>query len=121
MSDPAPLEGTDELHAYREAIEQEYQTKVANAPDDVDALTRDFFKKNAVAAAAQIVYLSQNAESETVRGSMSKYVIEKAVEDADKDGDPIRKLLEGLQDNDDLPQNQPEQKVAVLAEIEDAP
>jgi ferritin-like protein len=93
-------EPPDELHVYREALEQEYKTKVESSPDNVEKLTHEFFKANAAAAAAQIVYLSQNASSDSVRGSMSKYIVEAAKDEASKNGDPIRDLLKEFTKHD---------------------
>jgi hypothetical protein len=90
----------EELNKYVEAFQQEYETASQEQPENVEEFTRDFFKKNVPAAAAQIVWLANAAESENVRASMSKYVIEAAMATANADGDPIKELLSSLSKND---------------------
>jgi len=85
------------LNEYHAAFEQEFTTAVEKSPDNVIEYTTDFFKKNVAMAAAQIVWLVGNAESETVRANCSKYVIEQAGKDATSDGDPFKKLFAQLQ------------------------
>jgi hypothetical protein len=89
-----------QLNQYAEAIRQEYQLSTEVDPENVSEYTTDFFRKNVHAAAAQIVWLSTNAYSESVRGNMSKYIIEKATADSDAAGDPIKDLLAKLTKND---------------------
>ena len=87
------------LNDYHAAFEQEFTVAVEKSPDNVIEYTTDFFKKNVAMAAAQIVWLVGNAESETVRANCSKYVIEQAGKDATGDGDPFKKLFAELQAN----------------------
>lgn len=86
------------LNTYAEAIRTEFEDslKEQDELENVPKYTQDFFKRNVAAAAAQIVWLGNNADSETVKLSASKYVVDKALEDATKDGDPIRDLLKEL-------------------------
>jgi len=76
------------LNDYHAAFEQEFTVAVEKSPDNVIEYTTDFFKKNVAMAAAQIVWLAGNAESETVAGK-----------DAKGDGDPFKKLFAELQAN----------------------
>jgi len=84
------------LQAYRQAIEEEYETSLDSDPENVEEYTRDFFKKNIHMAAAQVVHLAGTAESETVRLNASKYIVEAALADSRADGDPIRDLMNKL-------------------------
>jgi len=85
-----------ELAAYQAAIKQEYELSKSGIPENVEEITRDFFKANAASAAAQIVWLSNNAHSESTRLAAAKTVIAEALADARADGDPIKDLLKEL-------------------------
>lgn len=95
-----PEQLQSELDRYAEALRQEFETKTEEEPENVEAYTRDFFKKNIHTAAAQIVWLSMHAESESVKASMSKYIIEAALKNEEEGKDPVRDLLKQLQAND---------------------
>jgi hypothetical protein len=97
--DLTPEKLNDKLNEYAKAYQQEFEMTVTETPADTEKLTRDFFKKNAASAAAQIVWLSSNADSETVRLNASKTVLTMAFEDAKNDGDPFKELLRGLSNN----------------------
>lgn len=87
------------LHEYHAALRSEFEaTNVAELaePEKAEVETREFFKKNVPHAAAQIAWLAQNADSETVKLNASKYVIEKAFKDSEADGDPVTALLKEL-------------------------
>ena len=83
----------DELRRYQAAIKQEYESACSSDQEQVEEYTRDYFKRNINMAAAQIVWLSEHAESESARLSASKYVIEAALKQSEKDADPIKSLL----------------------------
>jgi hypothetical protein len=85
-----------ELVAYQQAIKAEYELSKNGVPENVEELTRDFFKTQAAAAAAQVVWLANNAHNESTRLSAAKAVIEYALADANKDGDPIKDILKEL-------------------------
>lgn len=85
-----------QLEKYKAAIESEYKLAVENAPEQVAEHTKEFFKNQAAQAAAQIAWLCMNAESESVRLSASKYIIDRGVADSASDGDPIKELLTQL-------------------------
>lgn len=96
----------EKLKLWHAAYEQEFleaQTK-ATEPADVAANTRQFFRNNAAASAAQIAHLAQFAYSEGVRASCSKYIVDKVMEDAEHEDNPIRSLMESLRKNDSKPQ-----------------
>jgi hypothetical protein len=96
-NDPTPDDKLQkELAAYQAAIKQEYEMSKAGVPENVDQITRDFFKSNAASAAAQIVWLANNAHSESTRLAAAKTVIAEALADARAEGDPIRELLKDL-------------------------
>lgn len=103
----------DELRKYKEAYQQEYEIKMKRVadgevdPKQITDYTRDYFKANLAGAAAQIVWLSSNADSETVSLSASKFVVEQALTDAKVDGDPVAALLAQLQANDPKPETAP--------------
>jgi hypothetical protein len=87
----------EELKNYQKAIKAEYELSKNGVPENVEELTRDFFKTQAAAAAAQVVWLANNAHSESTRLSAAKAVIEYAINDAKDDGDPIKNLIKELQ------------------------
>lgn len=88
-----------ELHKYAKSLREEFAR--SESPDDraaenVEKYTRDFFKKNIAHAAAQVVWLSANSTSDSVRLRACQIIIKEALEDARADGDPIKDLLSGL-------------------------
>ena len=89
------------LANYAKAIQEEYETQRAATPEDeVVTSTKEFFRNHIGEAAAQIVYLANNAASETVRLNASKYVIEEANAKSDTGrGSEIDNLLEKLTKN----------------------
>lgn len=86
----------DRLNSYHEAFRQEFESQIKSDPENVEEYTQDFFKKNVHSAAAQIVWLSNNADNESVKLNAAKYVVEQALRDANKDGDPIKDVLKEL-------------------------
>lgn len=84
------------LNEYSLALKQEYETKTKERPDDLEEHTRDYFKDNLHNAAHQVVWLSNNADSESVRLSSCKLIIATALEQSKADGDPIAGLLAEL-------------------------
>jgi hypothetical protein len=92
-----------ELNKYAEAFKQEYELNSAADPSQVHEYTKDFFRKNVHSAAAQIVWLANSAESESVRMNASKYIVEAALAEGDAAGDPIKDLLNRLTKNDASP------------------
>lgn len=97
-SDPdlTPEKLNDKLNDYARAYQQEFETRTQAQPEDVELHTRDFFKRNVHCAAAQVVWLSSNADSETVRLNASKAILAYAFEDAKNDGDPFKQLMREL-------------------------
>jgi hypothetical protein len=84
------------LNAYHEAYKQEFLEKTATSPENVEEYTRDFFKQNIHMAAAQIVWLAGNAESESVKLRASQLIVSEALVDDRASGDPIKNIIEGL-------------------------
>jgi hypothetical protein len=80
------------------ALQQEAREKEKAGLDTltVHEFTQDFFKKNIAHAAAQIYHLAMHAESETVRLKAATTIIEKALQDAVAQGDPIKNLLQEI-------------------------
>lgn len=95
-SELTPESLQDKLSEYRQALEQEFRRDAENEPENIPAKIQGFFKENSVEAAAQIVFLAHNAESETVRSRLLQFIITEGKKDADKDGDPIREILNSL-------------------------
>lgn len=91
------------LNGYAKAFQEEFEKSVSNSPENVEEYTRDYFKKNVATAAAQIVYLSNNAFSESVKLRAAQMVVSEALKDSRADGDPIRELLTELAKNDPTP------------------
>jgi hypothetical protein len=93
-----------ELAKYKKAFQEEYESTGGNALDgdrldvtaNVEKYTRRFFRQNLAQAVAQVVWLSANSSSDAVRLNASKIIIKEALEDARKDGDPIKELMEAL-------------------------
>lgn len=91
------------LNEYHKALEAEFKVEVEKTPENVQELTTEFFKNNAAHAAAQIAWLSQHADSESVKLNAAKFIISAAIADGEKDGDPIKELLKQLTSNDKKP------------------
>jgi len=90
-----------ELHSYAQALRQEFEDSQAKTQDNetqnVERYTRDFFKKNLAHAAAQIVWLSSNSTSDSIRLKASTFIVKEALAASANDGDPISELLRSLQ------------------------
>lgn len=87
----------DELNKYRRAYQEEFENAVANdTPDNIEEYTREFFKKNITTAAAQIVFLAGNGETDSIKLRASKMIVDLALADSAADGDPIKEFLKGL-------------------------
>ena len=98
-----------ELAKYRKAFAEEFEVSLkseeaAKDPTKAHEYLKHFFKQNLPMAAAQIAWLSQNAQAESVKLAASKYVVEHALEDSKKDGDPVAAILAALNANDTQPQ-----------------
>lgn len=63
---------------------------------NVEKYTRKFFRQNLPDAAAQVVWLSANSTSDSIRLRASTFIIKEALEDARQEGDPIKDLLHEL-------------------------
>jgi len=91
-----------ELANYKKALEQEFASHpdpADRAAENVEKYTRDFFKKHMASAAAQIVWLSANSTSDSVRLRACQIIVKEALEDARADGDPVKDLLKDLMVN----------------------
>lgn len=107
----AEVKNLQEQHAaYVKALNEEFERKTAVEPENVDQHMKDFFKANVHYAAAQVVHLSMHADSETVRLSASKLIITEARQAEEAAKDPMKAIIEGLQNNDK--KKQPENKEA---------
>lgn len=98
--DLTPEELNSALNEYATALRQEMEVKVEKEPESCEAHVREFFQSQVAVLSAQIVWLANNADSETVRLNASKYGIEIAIA-AEKDAaDPIADIIAKLQAND---------------------
>lgn len=95
----------EELAAYREALRQEYATTPGSSDPATNAVkyTRDFFRNNLAAAAAQIVWLSSNSSSDAVRLNACKIIVKEALEDSVAQGDPLKDFFGSLIANNETP------------------
>lgn len=93
-----------ELQAYSQALREEFEAKTEKEPENVEEHIKGFFRANVHTAAAQIVWLSINAESETVKLSASKEIVRLAVAAEQDDKDPVANILAQLKSNDKKPQ-----------------
>jgi hypothetical protein len=84
------------LNDYAAAIRQEFEESTKASPENVEEYTSDFFKKNIHAAAAQIVWLSVNADTDSIRLRASKMVVDLALAQTRADADPVKDLLKQL-------------------------
>lgn len=92
------------LNNYSEALRSEFEMSIAVEPDNVPEYTHKFFREHVSIAAAQIVHLAVNAESDTVKFSASKFIVNAGMAEAMLEGDPIKDLLKQLQGNDKKPE-----------------
>ena len=90
---------------YAKALQEEFaredeQTQELSGLEDpvsnVEKYTRKFFRQNLPDAAAQIVWLSANSSSDSIRLRASTFIVKEALEDARLEGDPIKDLLNSL-------------------------
>lgn len=90
---------------YAKALQEEFareetQDTVLSGLEDpisnVEKYTRKFFRQNLPDAAAQIVWLSCNSTSDSIRLRASQFIVKEALEDARAEGDPIKDLLQSL-------------------------
>lgn len=93
-----------ELAKYSKALKEEFETSIAAEPENVAEHSQTYFKAHVPSAIAQLVWLANNAESETVRMNASKYVFEQASKKEEADKDPVSALLRKLVNNDKKPQ-----------------
>lgn len=98
MNDPELTQETlqKKLNDYSAAIRQEFEESTKADPNNYEEYTRDFFKKNIHSMAAQVVWLANNSDSDSVRLSACKYGIDMALAQSKEDGDPIKALLSEL-------------------------
>jgi hypothetical protein len=96
---PSDSEIQAELHKYAKALREEFERSpdpADRAAENVEKYTRDFFKKHIASAAAQIVWLSANSTSDSVRLRACQIIVKEALEDARADGDSVKDLLKDL-------------------------
>lgn len=84
------------LNKYAAALQQEFEDSTNKNPENIEEYTRNFFKNNIYAAAGQIVFLSNNSESDSIRLRASQFIVQQALADCHDDGDPIKDLLKEL-------------------------
>lgn len=100
-SDPRGEEDAElVLKNYALALQQEYENKVEETPDNVQEHTKDFFRAKVHTAAAQIVFLADHAESETVKLNANKFILTQAFAEEEDEKNPLAALLKGLKKND---------------------
>jgi len=102
---PTDEELAKELKSYAKALREEFARETAEENStsgltepvsNVEKYTRQFFRQNLPDAAAQIVWLSCNSDSDSVRLRACQIIIKEALEDARVEGDPIKDLLSDL-------------------------
>lgn len=99
----------DEIHQmrknYAQALREEFEREdvqnqeighLEDPASNVEKYTKRFFRENLPDAAAQVVWLMGNSQSDSVRLKAATYVINIAREDAVADGDPLKDLLTKL-------------------------
>jgi hypothetical protein len=91
-----------ELNRYSQALKQEWEDnqRPEDTSSDAEQQARDYFKKHVPFAAAQVVWLAGNSDSDTVRLNASKHIIALGITSGAKDGDPLKELLNELSKND---------------------
>jgi hypothetical protein len=94
--DLTPEKLQTELNKYKEAYQQEYESSIESDPENIEEYTQEFFRSNVHLAAGQIMHLAMNADSETVRASCSKFVLDMALKESMASGDPVREMLKQL-------------------------
>ena len=88
---------TEMLNSYAKAFREEFEEKSKIEPENIEGYTRDFFRQNIHGAAAQVVWLCNNASSESVRLRAAETIIKEALADSRAEGDPIKEILKNLQ------------------------
>jgi hypothetical protein len=96
-----------EYAKYAKSLREEFERNPSpedRAAENVERFTRDFFKKHIASAAAQIVWLSANSTSDSVRLRACQVIVKEALADARADGDGIKDLLKDLMIDPNSPQ-----------------
>ena len=86
----------NKLNEYVDAYRAEFEEQQKSAPENVEAYTRDFFRKNLNYAAAEVVHLAQTAVSESVRLAACRTIIKEALLDSRAAGDPVMEIINDL-------------------------
>lgn len=101
--------------SYAAALHEEFarEDQLLDGPDSISHLddptsnvekyTQKFFRQNLPDAAAQVVWLMANSESDSVRLRAAQMVINIAREDAKVEGDPLKDLLASLRSTPTAP------------------
>jgi hypothetical protein len=91
------------LAEYKQACDEEFTVDNAvEANEDTAKKSKEMLLKRTPTAVATVEYLAEHAESETVRASCAKYIIDNALGKTGivKVDDPIADLIKQLQNND---------------------
>lgn len=87
------LKVQEELNAYREAMEKEFERQQQLSPESLEEQLTSFFKSQVPMAAGNIAWLAMCASNEGVRLSASKYIIEQGREEAKCQQHPLTDLI----------------------------
>lgn len=84
------------LQEYAKSVREEFEIITKTDPNNFEEAARDFGRNHGGEALSNILFLAGKADSETVRLSASKYIVELGRKESTEEGDPIKKLLKEL-------------------------
>lgn len=84
------------IREYAQSVREEFKIAAEADPDNIEEYARDFGRKHAGEALAQIHFLMHNADSETVKMNAAKYIVGLATDESSRDGDPVKQIVKEL-------------------------
>jgi len=85
------------LNEYAGAVRSEFKLAMEASPENAEAAKLDFCRNHMAEALAQIHWLIRNADSESVQLSAAKFIADGAIDEATREGDPMKELFKKLQ------------------------
>jgi hypothetical protein len=84
------------LNEYASAVRNEFEVAMAETPDNAETHKLDFCRNHMGIALADIQWLSRHSDSDSVRLSAAKFIVEGAIDEAKRDGDPLKEIFAKL-------------------------
>lgn len=85
------------MQEHARMVREEFEAATAENPENAEKAKVDFCRNHMGTSLAQIQWLSLNADSESVRLAASKFLVQGAIDESEREGDPIKELMQKLQ------------------------